>query len=413
MKFGDRLLPDYETALGTVLAAVPIQGTELVDLQEAHGRVLREGVAADRDQPPFDRAAMDGFAVRSSDVRASARLPVVGTISAGDPPSPEGLLREGASVRIATGAPVPAGADAVVPIENAQLEDAESDHGVAIMLEAASPWLNVHRCGSDAQAGTVVLRAGTVLKPQHVGIAASVGKTRLRVSSRPRIQLITTGDEVTAPQIETSQLEPQQIRNSNGPMLKAFIAALGAGDPVHFHVRDSAEATLEAADKALNEGDLVITVGGVSAGHRDWLPWAWSKLGLSTIVHGVQIQPGKPLLVARPKSDVGKLVIGLPGNPVSVLATAHLFLWPVFACAMAADPPPWRKVTLAEPVKANPKRQMFRVARLGSDGAAMAVPWHGSGDLIHTSGFDGWLRLPIQAGPVPAGSLLPFLPAVG
>lgn len=405
-------LPTYDQALELVLSHVPRVGEERVPLAQALGRVLAEDVMADRDQPPFERSAMDGFAVRSEDITPHASLPVVGTVSAGgDAASFTVPIQPGTARRIATGAPLPVGADATIPIEQATVSGDASSQRVSFVVDSAKPWQNVHRRASDAAVGSRVIRAGTRIAPHHIGILAAVGNASPLVKQRPRVTVLTTGDEVVPCDTPTSAMGPQQIRNSNGPMLLALLRTLLAGDAVvlhHEHLPDEPEVTLAAAREAASRSHLVITNGGVSVGERDFFPSAWRRLGLETLLHGVNIQPGKPVLVVK---DDCKLVLGLPGNPVSVLCTAHLFVWPVL-CRMAdanTAPLPWRSVTLAFETKATSKRQLFRAAKLNADGSATVLPWHGSGDLMHTAEIDGWVRLPIQDEPVRAGTVVPWL----
>ncbi len=406
-------LPDYDEALSHLMAHVSPLGTQRVALGEACGRVLRKDVVADRDQPPFDRAAMDGFAVRSSELATDRTWPVCGSIAAGAAPSTaDEPLKPGSVVRIATGARLPSGADAVVPVEQAISKASGGPEHVVFRISAIDPWQHVHRSASDAGIGTVVLSAGTRLGPHHVGIAATVGEVSLEVSARPRVALLTSGDEVMPSHLKTDQLAPQQIRNSNAPMLTAWLNALNVELVTHEHAPDDPQQTLALATGALARGDLVITTGGVSAGEYDWLPRAWEQLGLQTLLHGVSIQPGKPVLAAR--SQNGQLVLGLPGNPVSVLATAHLFAWPTLNRMQSAGGLllPWRPVLLAEPVKPNRTRTLFRAVQLTQHGEAKVLPWHGSGDLMHTAKADGLVRLAKQEAPVPARATVPFLPLV-
>lgn len=382
-----------------ILAHAPPLGEETVDLAAALGRTLRQSIAADRDQPPFHRSAMDGFAVRSADALAHD-WPIAGSIAAGQP---GGSLPAHAVTRIATGAPLPDHADAVIQIEKAQV----TGDRVRFTLDKIAPWQNVHRRASDAKAGDALLAAGTRLGPQHIGIAAAVGAHRLRVAAVPRITILTSGDEVMPPQTPGSSLLSHQIRNSNGPMLSAFCAALGAPPIEHRHIPDEPQHTLAAAREALSRSHLVITVGGVSVGQRDYLPMAWSELGLHTVLHGVSIQPGKPVFVAR---DECKLVVGLPGNPVSVWTTAHLFVWPLLLKMLQSTTGlPWRDVPLAQPAKANPSRQLFRAASLDNTGRASLVNWHGSGDLMHTAAGAGFIRLPVADATLSAGTIVPYL----
>jgi molybdopterin molybdotransferase len=404
-------LPGYEEALAMVLAAAPLLGDQRVSLADAPGRVLREAVRADRDQPPFDRSAMDGFAVRASEVNGrSGAWPVEGTVAAGSA-SFDQPLAPGTAKRIATGAPLPPHADAVIPIEQAAVEriDDSGAERVSFLSPTCKPWQNVHRRGIDARAGDVVIAAGTRLAAQHIGIAAAVGAGELLVAQRPRIVLITTGDEVRPFSTTGADLQPQQIRNSNGPMLGAMLGALGTPLYRHEHVVDEPEATLAAAREALAQAHVVVTVGGVSVGQRDHLPGAWHRLGLRTVLHGIAIQPGKPVFVA---TEGDKLVLGLPGNPVSVLATAHLLLWPLLRRMLAAAdaPLPWRDAPLRDAVTPSSKRQVFRLAATQPDGSVAVIPWHGSGDLMHSTNADVLVRLPLSDEPVAPGTRLPVLP---
>ena len=417
-------LPGYDAALRRVVAHAPNVGVERVALRSALGRTLRADIHADRDQPPFDRSAMDGFAGRSGDVKPGVTYAVTGDVPAGGA-APTFRAGDGAGVlRIATGAAVPAGFDAVIPIERAEVTHDASGERVTFHVDAVRPWQCIHRRASDAKRGDPILRAGTPIGPQAVGIASTVGAVEVTVAQRPRITLITSGDEVKPPETPAGLLQPQQIRNSNGPMLTAFFDALAVPLLYHEHVPDDPERTLAAAREALSHSHLVVTVGGASVGDRDYLPWAWKRLGLHVILHGVAIQPGKPVFAA---SDAGesiaapsKLVIGLPGNPVSVLATAHLFVWPVLLRMLrgGAEPSdaaallPWRMVRLAEPMTPKASRQLFRAGRLLADGSAAPIAWHGSGDLMHTADMHGWARLPQQDEPLAAGSPVPWLPIV-
>jgi molybdopterin molybdotransferase len=243
-----------------------------------------------------------------------------------------------------------------------------------------------------------------------------VGATQLCVSRFPRIAVQTSGDELRPASTATDQLEAGCLRNSNGPMVIALLQSLLRSPDVeieHLHVPDEAERTLAGAREALGRSNLVVSTGGVSVGPHDLLPAAWRRLGLDCIIHGVQMQPGKPLLALQPEGEQEKMVLGLPGNPVSALVSAHLFVWPLLRKMGGQDPRlPWRRVWLCEPAQPNPQREAFRAAKLaGSTGdQATVLTWHGSGDLMHTAAAQGWVRLPPQSQPVPAGSPIPYLP---
>ncbi len=423
------VLPDYDHALARVLSFAPTLPTERISLVSAAGRVLRQTLVADRDQPPFNRSAMDGFAIRSAEFVSGSVYGVTGGVAAGQR-GWESLSSRAGVIRIATGAPVPETFDAVIPIEQCEVGEDRGAECVSFNVESIEPGQNIHPQAADAKAGQPVVESGTMFGPAHVGIAAAVGAGEVEVSTLPRITLLTSGDEVKPFDMPTDALESQQIRNSNGPMLAAFFQALGTPLIEHVHVPDEPEQTLAAAREALSHSHLVVTVGGDSAGQRDLLPWAWQKLGLDVILHGVAIQPGKPLFVAGPRPEIeaspsalqsgegggtgqDKLVIGLPGNPVSVLATAHLFVWPVLQRMLGLSGAlPWRDVMVNEVMVAKSARQLFRAVRLNEQDRATPVKWHGSGDLMHTANAAGWVRLPQSDEPVEPGKRVPFLPIV-
>jgi molybdopterin molybdotransferase len=406
-----RQRPGYDQALSRVLARVVRLETEPVPLAGALGCVLAEPIVADRDQPPFDRSTMDGYAVRSTQIAGGAEFNVVATISAGAAVDTTIDLTQGVAA-IATGAGVPDAYDAVIPIEQAEEQTGRVRFGVS----QVTPGAYIHARGSDAVMGRVLIEPGELLGPQHIGIAAAVGRVQPVVTRKPGVSLITTGDEVKPPASTTTDLESQQVRNANGPMLEAFLQSLGVERLDHVHVNDDREVTLSALREAVDKSDLVITVGGVSVGARDYLPWAAGELGFETIVKGAAIQPGKPIFVAQAGDGSGRLIVGLPGNPVSMLATAHLFAWPIIRAMTGRDPGlPWRRVELIEAVDPNPQREAFRCAKLNSEnrGRARVIGWQNSGDLSHTSRADGFVRLPAQADAVTPGQSVPFLPMIG
>lgn len=413
-------LPVYDAAVSSVLKNLEVLNSETLDLRTAAERVLRGEVCADRDQPPFDRSAMDGFALRAGAWGEGKSFRVVGSVPAGGVlPGDLAVDPERDVVRIATGAAVPGVFDAVVQIEKS-VEREGGEPAVVFDVEAVRPGMNIHRRGADATAGQVVIPRGTRLQPHHLGIAAAVGATQLSVSRRPRVIVLSSGDEVRPPETATPDLEPQQIRNSNGPMLIAMLNLMGCEVVRHEHVVDEADAVKTACERAADEADLVVTTGGVSVGQRDLFPDTWPTLGFETVLHGVKMQPGKPVFIAKRQSSsgpsAGGLVVGLPGNPVSVWATAHLFVWPIVRKLSGLEPTlPWRRVWLAVPAKGNARREAYRAARFVGETREQVevIAWQGSGDLTHTASADGLLRMPIHAGEIPAGSGLSFLPILG
>lgn len=396
-----RALPDYDEALQHALTvAAPLDDSESVPLHDAAGRVLREPIVADRDLPPFNRAQMDGYAVRAADITPGCALPVAATIAAGA--SPEVRVPAGSCVKIATGAAVPAGLDAVIPHEL-------SDRGdpVRFTVESVEPGDAIHLRGTDARRGSELITSGTRLVAHHLGIAAAVGAAQLQCARQPTAIVISSGDEVRD---VSNDVLPHQIRNSNGPMISELLRAIGGHPDAALRIPDDRDHTIRAIAAAIEQHDLVITIGGISAGERDQFPDAFDAAGVEYALRGAAIQPGKPVIVGR--APGGAIIIGLPGNPVSSLVCACLFIWPIVNTLLGESPPlPWRDVELAAPVKPNPKRRAFRPAVLNSDGNSITVPtWAGSGDLSHTAPTHGIVRLPVQGDEVAVGTRLPFLP---
>jgi molybdopterin molybdotransferase len=342
---------------------------------------------------------MDGYAVHAADISHGAALRVAGSVAAGEPA--DLVAPRGTCVAIATGAPVPEGLDAVIPHELSDRADP-----VRFSIDAIGAGHAIHPRGADARLGDLVMAPGRALLPHHLGIAAAVGATRLTVTRKPRLAILTSGDEVRPPD---SAVAPYQIRNSNGIMLADIAVRFGGVVGWRRHLPDRPEPTIEAMREAVREFDLVLTVGGVSAGERDCFPRGYDAVGASPHLEGAAIQPGRPIQAWR--TQEGCVILGLPGNPVSVLATAHLFFWPILRRMLGLDPRlPWEPRPLAAPVKPNAKRQAFRPATLNPDGAIAVPPWAGSGDLVHTSGTHGLAQLPLQAEDVAAGTTVPFLP---
>ena len=357
-------------ALARITAAfAPLPG-ETVGLGEALGRVLAEDVAARVTQPPKDVSAMDGYAVRAADVaRVSegvpARLEVVGRAPAGG--AYEGVLGPGQAVRIFTGAPLPAGADAIV-IQ----EDTETEGDTVIVKEGAPEGRYVRPAGLDFRAGEVGLEAGRLLSARDVGLAAAMDRPWLRVHRRPRVALLATGDEVVLP---GDPRGPYQIVSSNGFSLAAFVQACG-GQAIHLGIAPDDVAALEALVEGARGADLLVTTGGVSVGEHDLIRDALDQKGLDLDFWRIAMRPGKPLLFGR----IGPTpILGLPGNPVSSLVCATLFLRPAIAVMLgrkAGDQAPETAI-LGTDLDANDRRQDYLRARIEVDSAGRrrAVPF--------------------------------------
>jgi len=384
-------IPSYDEAVRAALTGVPRTSTvESVPLERAAGRVLARPVAADRDLPPFDRATMDGYAVRLAGRRGRSRrisLPVQGTVMAG---AADGVsLEPDSAVRIATGAPVPEGADTVVPRERAS-----GDREVTLDLDGLEVGYAIHPRGRDATAKQIVLPAGLRLGAHHLGIAASVGAVRLECVAEPRVAVLTSGDEIVGPD---QPVLAHQVRDAGGIMLETLVPAIGGRLVERHHLPDERDAVVEAVARSLESAEIVVTIGGVSVGDRDHVPAAMDEAGVRRSVDGVRMQPGRPVRIGL--APDGQVIVGLPGNPVSALACACLFLWPlVRAMTGRRADLPWMPMMLAASARPNWRREAFRPAHVDTGAATVTVPrWSGSGDLVHVAETDGLVALP--AGP--------------
>jgi molybdopterin molybdotransferase len=346
-------LISIDEARRRVLEAVRPLPNEDVALDAALGRVLAETVSSGIPVPPFDSSAMDGYAVAAG---PPAELDVVGESRAGHPAAV--AVRGGQAVRISTGAAVPDGADAVVPVERTEQVGGDG----VVRVPAAAAGENVRYAGEVVRAGDVVLHAGTVLGPAEVAVAASVGRPTLRCAVRPRVALLVTGDELMEP---GEPLRPGAIYSSNGFALAAQIDRAGARRVLGESVPDDAAGTHAALARALADADAVIVSGGVSVGPHDYVKGALAELGVEERFWGVRLRPGKPVWFG-----VGKrtLVYGLPGNPVSAMVTFQLFVRPALAALQGADPWASRgEAILDEPVPRNPRREEAVRVRLRPD----------------------------------------------
>jgi molybdopterin molybdotransferase len=373
-----------------VLSAVTRLGDEPVPLREALGRVLAEEVSSTLPVPPFDSSAMDGFAVVAG---PAAELSVVGEARAGHPYS--GLVSAGQAVRISTGAVVPDGADAVVPVERTTSVNEE------VSVPESAPGDNVRRAGEDIPLNAVVLRAGIQLGPAELGVAASVGRAELECAKKPRVAVLVTGDELTEP---GTALGPGAIYSSNAYALGAQVERAGGDVVQRVTVPDDAEGTRRALEEALG-ADVVIVSGGVSVGPHDHVKPALRDLGAEERFWGVSLRPGKPTWFGV-RGDT--LAFGLPGNPVSAMVTFQLFVRPALAAAQGRAPDAPRLIaTLERPIERNPHReQAVRVHLLPSQNGPMAAPTkdaQGSHVLTSMVGADGLALIAPGEGEAPAG----------
>jgi molybdopterin molybdotransferase len=402
-----KLVP-VDQALRTFLGAIPDPGpgsTEQIRTEDALGRALAEPVTAPHPLPPFDRTTVDGYAVRAADtLGASSTHPasfnVAGEVLMGTAPQLGVERRQAALVH--TGGMIPSGADAVVMIE-----DTHAVNGTEIeVLKPVASGQNVIREGEDVAAGQVVIPAGVRLRPQEIGGLMALGIVRVQVRARPRVALLSTGDEVVSPE---AQPAPGQIRDVNSYTLGALVEQAG-GQPIRYGIiRDSA-AELEAVSRRAHaESDLVAIAAGSSVSVRDLTAGVIQTLGPPGIlVHGISIRPGKPTILAVCNHVP---VIGLPGNPVSALVVAGLFLLPALRKLLGLRGPEWpsvRQARLTSNVNSATGREDYLPVRLEvSPEGLLAAPVHGGSNLIFTLvRADGLIRIPPESAGLEQGSLV-------
>jgi molybdopterin molybdotransferase len=390
---GDLL--SIDEARGRILAAVRALPAETVTAAQTLGRVLAEDVTSGLTLPPFDSSAMDGYAVVAGE---AGELPIVGESRAGRPF--EGMVLRGEAVRISTGAVLPDGADAVVPVERAE------EAGGAVRAPATEHGAHIRRAGEDIAAGQVVLRRGSVLGPAEVAMLAALGRESAECSRRPRVAVIATGDELRP---AGQPLGPGQIHDSNAVGLAAQATLAGAEVVASDGARDNRAATSDALGHALALADVVCVSGGVSMGAHDHVRPALAGLGVEQLLWGVSLKPGKPLWFGmRDGGGERKLVFGLPGNPVSAMVTFQLFARPALRALQGADPAFSRSTgVLDSPATRSPDREQAVRCRLRvADDGFHVEPTGAQGSHVLSSmlGAGALALIPPGDGELPAGS---------
>lgn len=398
------LLPITE-ALGRILANVAGTATERVPLHEAVDRVVAADVVAPDAVPPWDNSAMDGYAVRAEEAVAGAALQLVGTVGAGHPI--DRPLQPGQAVAIMTGAPVPEGADSVVMVENTD----GAERGPVTFTVAAELGRNIRRRGADIPAGSVVVPSGHRLTPARIGLLAAVGQAEVVVRRRPRIAVLATGDEIVRP---GSPLGPGQIYSSNPYALVATLQAMGAEAHDLGDAPDQLESLVETLRSALHY-DAIVTTGGVSVGRFDHVKAAFGELGADMGFWKVAMKPGKPLAYGNvTTSEHITALFGLPGNPVSCLVNAHVFVGP-WVRAMMGDPtpfPPTLRATLLHDVSERPGRtKLLRVTlETTEDGFGARLTGSQSSGVLSSMGrAHGLAFVDATTGSVAEGTVLDVL----
>lgn len=382
-------------ALASILRQVKPLGAVQTPLLDARGMVLAEDISADIDNPPFDNSAVDGFGVRAVDVKSASygspvELRCVGEVPAGT--FPRKAIGPGECMRVMTGAPIPAGADAMVMVEDARAEGSS-----VLVLEAAKPGNHVRPQGGDITAGQVVLKQGVIIEAPEIALLAAMGKAKVKTIRKPSIAVISTGDEV----VDISKKPgPGQIRNSNQYAVAALVAEAGAKLHSAIHIKDDLDETREALKRCAGltgtpAADLIVTSGGVSVGDRDFVKPVLEELG-SLDLWRVKMKPGKPLAFGK----VGKsLFFGLPGNPVSTMVTFELFVRPTiwrFAGRSSLERPRVR-ARLLDAVPHHPGREEYvraQVSVQAGEFVAMPTGAQGSGILTSMLGANALLVVP-------------------
>lgn len=393
----------FREALDLLLKHTPVLATESCRIEQAGGRVLRGEIRADRAIPPFDRVMMDGYALRVADWEAGQRnYRVTGCAPAGQP-----LVRlseELAScVEVMTGAPLPAGADCIVPVE----EVSRSGTGSIIVADSFEATVGrfIHRAGSDAPAGAILVRPGICLGSREIGVAASCGAALLQVSCRPRIAVIATGDELVA--VDDSPAA-HQIRQSNA---HAITCALGrAGFPPQ-HVGtlgDQPAAFGERLGQQLTACDWLVLTGAVSRGNRDFVPATLNGTGCRRLFHGVAQRPGKP--AGCWLGPAGQVIMALPGNPVSALTGLHAMVLPALAAACGGPVPKPRLVVVGRGITGLSGMTRHLPVSLGDDGRAQAAATGNSGDFIGLLKSHGFVTLQPHGERPSIPAAVPFTP---
>jgi molybdopterin molybdotransferase len=385
-------LPSIDEARATLLAAVhPLQPVNL-PVGDTLGLVLAEDVAAAHDVPAFANSAMDGYAVRAG--QAGQKLRIAGESRAGAPYA--GTVVDGEAIRISTGAALPAGADGVLQVELVDVDDAND---AVTLREDVANGRNVRDAGGDLRGGTRVLRRGVRIGPAELGVAIGAGRQGLLVAPRPRLAVISTGDELVE---AGAPLGAGQIHDSNGPMLAGLAARAGAEVVGRGHAIDDPEATRAVIAEALDVADVLVLAGGVSVGPHDHVKAALLELGVEELLWRVALRPGKPTWLGRRGRQ---LVFGLPGNPVSAYVTFLLFARPALNALQGADATvPRSRATLAVDVARHPDRDELMRVRRRDDGSVEPTGPQGSHVLSSLLGAEALAIIPRGDADLPAGT---------
>lgn len=390
-------------ATSAIAASIQAFDVEKVSLASAAGRILRQAVCAERDQPPFNRVMMDGIALDYTALEAGLRrFQIVATQHAGDP---QGSLKDAADcIEVMTGAVLPQDCDCVIPVERLAI-----DNGFANVEDEyeTKRYRFIHKQASDYGEGTEVLAPGREISPLDVAVIASCGLEQVLVSRLPTVHIISTGNELVA---AGQPIDNHQIRLSNGPALVALLKQQGFEDCSHDHLADDVYVLTTRIRAILLEADILVLSGGVSMGKADYVPQVLAELGVSKVFHKISQRPGKPMWFGL--SETNQAVFALPGNPVSSLVCARQYVLPALNKASGRAPRAPEVAELAETILFEAALTNFVPVRVHTrdDGVQLATPvsTNTSGDFSALSGTDGYIELERDTNEFPAGSIVPL-----
>ncbi len=371
----------FEEAYKIVITSAYNIGKEAIPFEKSLNRILAGNIKSDIDMPSFNKASVDGFACRKSDL--DSELEIIETIPAGK--WPEKSLAPGQCSRIMTGAAVPEGADCVVMIEDTELLPSGK-----MKFRGQSTKKNIAFKGEDVKKGDTVLNLGIIIRPQDIAVMASVGKTKVEVMKTPRIAIISSGDELVEPYEVPNQ---SLIRNTNAYQLMAQLQNTYATGTYYGIAKDDEEETFQIIERAISENDIVLVTGGVSMGDFDFIPGVLERAGVKILFSRVAVQPGKPTTFGVHKKA---LVFGLPGNPVSSFIQFELLVRPLIYRMMEYS---WEPVIANYPIAEKFSRKFddrmaFVPVLITNDGEALPVEFHGSGHLTAMTDTDGIISVP-------------------
>lgn len=374
-------------------------GKEKISLEQCTGRVLAETISADRDYPPFNRATMDGYAIKHADFAKGIRTySILETIFAGQSSTQKNT--GGSCYKIMTGAPVPADVDVVI-----RREDTREENGkVELLIDGCQPFQNISRQGEDFTKGSPVIDRPVICNAAVISLLAAVGKDAVTVERLPKVAILTTGNEIVP---VNSAVEPVQIRNSNAWLLKSLLAKQLITPIAVEHIADDKEL-LRAAFKKVLDADIIITCGGVSAGDADYIPLIAEELGIKILFHKLSIKPGKPVLCGV--TPPGGMLFGLPGNPFSSLVTFTLFIQHYLdACNQLTNTGPVQTQLHGVRTKKGTLDEFFPVKLIKSVNAIEPVTFNGSGDIQAALYADGIGFHPAEKDKIETGDSIQWL----